>query len=99
MSKSIKFVLELGGELNANTNQLAAFSCNAEESNIIANVLDESTAKNGFREWEFVDGSIVALWSAGIYAKQPWYFMAYDCEESDAIRYRRANPTPDTSHE
>lgn len=101
MSKSIKFIEVLGGEVLPTTESLAAFYCDRLTADNISVVINKipNTMYNGGDEWTFDDGSIITLWYAGIYAKEKWYFMAYDCAESDAIRHRRANPTPDTSHE
>jgi hypothetical protein len=100
MSKSIAAVLVMGGSLHTNTEEIAVFDCTRAEADIIIShrILD-SIYDRTYGEYIFADGSILHLWDAGPYAKKPWYFMAYSCTESDAIRERRANPTPDTSHE
>lgn len=100
MSQSIEYVVALGGTLFETTEDLAAVYVNHEQMKNISATLN-STETNDYRkdEWTFDDGSIIHLWNAGRYAKQPWYFMAYSKTESDAIRYRRENPTPDTTNE
>jgi len=105
MSKAIEVVLNMGGYMYRNSEgrvseDLAIFYCTKEVADIHAShrILD-ATYDRIYGEWVFPDGSILHLWDAGIYSKLPWYFMAYSCENSKGVRERRANPTPDTSHE
>ena len=97
MSQSIEYVVALGGEID--NKDWATVWCDEQTSENIKSILN-LTEKKGMRfEWTFDDGSIGVLRSSGRYHKEPYYFMGYSIKESNAIRYRRSNPTPDTSKE
>jgi hypothetical protein len=97
MSQSFDYLLALGGKIDNPSYIVSLYATKEQADNIKATL--NTTETVGKNEWTFDDGSIIILHYAGIYSKLPWYFMGYNCKESDAIRYRRANPTPDTSHE
>jgi hypothetical protein len=97
MSQSFDYLLALGGKIDK-PSYIASLYCDVELRNNIKGTLN-STETVGQNEWTFDDGSMIIMHYAGIYSKLPWYFMGYNIKESAAIRYRRANPTPDTSKE
>ena len=100
MSQSIEYVLALGGSHLNNCEDIASLDATDETMNNVKATLNTTESYSlTFREWTFDDGSIIHLWDAGRYSKFPWYFMAYSINESNEIRFCRANPTPDTSNE